>query len=198
MTLICKEPPCPLCQASFVAKITGDTYSTQQVHAEAELESLCWCLVSLACFKRFSASVALFIGPAPVTQLNFFPGNIMAFTPCFFSFFFSTRETRLNDFVGRWDAYAMRRGGRTLCLKHIWSRWANSSTCLRYWMSWKIWSAAWRTTTQPTSGKWQGATGPGFLLPGYRPPRRWQQLLFFWQLSLQKQSLHVWDRLPWN
>lgn len=33
-------------------------------------------------------------------------------------------------------------------------------------------------TTQPTSGKWPGAAGPGPLLPGFRPPTRWQQLLF--------------------
>lgn len=130
-------------------------------YTEKDLKGLYSCLTSFACFKHFSASLELFTGPALGTWWNFLSGNVMAFTPCF-SVFSPIRETQLNGFVGRWGACATQREGRTLCLKPIWSHWANSSTCLQCWMSWKIWSAAWRTTTQPTSGKWQGAAGPGF------------------------------------
>lgn len=80
----------PLAPGRLCGKKSLVTLVALSKSTEVELKSLCWCVVSLACFKRFSASVALFIGPDPVMQWSFFPGNVMAFTPCFF--FFSPLE----------------------------------------------------------------------------------------------------------
>lgn len=132
----------------------GDTCSRHQVHSGGAERP-----VLIPCY--FFASLEFFTCPALGTWWNFLPGNVMAFTPCF-SVFLPIREMPLNGFVGRWGVCATQREGRTLCLKPIWSHWANSSTCLQCWTSWRTWSAVWRTTTQPTSGECGGQQDPAF------------------------------------
>lgn len=143
--------------------------------------------------------MVLFTGPAPVVWWKLFPGNFMAFTPCFLSFFPTPPLEKCNRTI-LWGGETLvpRREEKGLC---VWSISDHAGQIHQHvrgigWVEkYEVQREERPFSLQTVSGK---ESRTGFLPPAHRPPTRWQQLLFFFLKAFSSKVVLVWDRLTWN